>query len=171
MEDERVVKLLEEIRDLQRQNVANYHEALRNQQEAIGIQRAATRRVTRLAMVILVLLFLLACWTLAWRRISPRLARYLCLSPAEMILVYLMVTVGTALAGECWAIHVVPGLAGTAAYQAATSHPEWASWLADPAGGICTRETLGGTSGTVTAMKILPCTASLTDSMVAACAE
>ncbi len=60
MEDERVVKLLEEIRDLQRQNVANYHEALRNQQEAIGIQRAATRRVTRLAMVILVLLFLLA---------------------------------------------------------------------------------------------------------------
>src|SRR5207248_2573609 len=43
----------------------------------------------------------------------------------------LMATVGTALAGECWAIHVVPGLAGTAAYQAATAHPEWASWLAD----------------------------------------
>jgi hypothetical protein len=78
-----------------------------------------------------VLLFLLACWSLAWRRVSPRLARYLCLSRSEMILVYLMATVGTALAGECWAIHVVPGLAGTAAYQAATAHPEWAAWLGD----------------------------------------
>src|SRR6476659_9390532 len=61
-----------------------------------------------------VLLFLLACWSLAWRRISPRLARHLSLSRQEMILVYVMTTVGTALAGECWAIHVVPGLAGTA---------------------------------------------------------
>src|SRR5438876_8450304 len=78
-----------------------------------------------------VLLFLLACWSLAWRRISPRLARYLSLSRQELILVYLMTTVGTALAGECWAIHVVPGLAGTAAYQAATAHPEWADWLGD----------------------------------------
>jgi Family of unknown function (DUF6785)/Domain of unknown function (DUF6784) len=77
------------------------------------------------------LLFLLACWRMAWRRVSPRLARYLCLSRSEMILVYLMATVGTALAGECWAIHVVPGLAGTAAYQAATAHPEWAAWLGD----------------------------------------
>jgi hypothetical protein len=78
-----------------------------------------------------VLLFLLVCWSLAWRRISPRLARYLCLSRSELILVYLIATVGTALAGECWAIHVVPGLAGTAAYQAATAHPEWAAWLVD----------------------------------------
>lgn len=77
------------------------------------------------------LLFLLVCWSLAWRRASPRLARYLCLSRQEMILVYLMTTVGTALAGECWAIHVVPGLAGTAPYQAATAHPEWAAWLGD----------------------------------------
>src|SRR2546426_12105721 len=58
-----------------------------------------------------VLLFLLACWSLAWRRVSPRLARLVCLTRAEMILVYLMTTVGPALAGECWAIHVVPGLA------------------------------------------------------------
>src|SRR5207244_1125506 len=77
------------------------------------------------------LLFPLVCWSLAWRRASPRLARALCLSRQEMILVYLMATVGTALAGECWAIHVVPGLAGTAAYQAATAHPEWGGWLAD----------------------------------------
>src|SRR5207249_3192732 len=50
------------------------------------------------------LLFLLVCWSLAWQRVSPRLARYLCLTRREMILVYLMTTVGTALAGECWAI-------------------------------------------------------------------
>src|SRR5712691_10665669 len=61
-------------------------------------------------------LFLLVCWSLAWRGVSPRLACFLCLSRQEMILVYLMTTVGTALAGECWAIHVVPGLAGTAVY-------------------------------------------------------
>src|SRR5437764_12219482 len=42
-----------------------------------------------------VLLFLLVCWSLAWRRISPRLARFVCLSRAEMVLVYLTVTVGT----------------------------------------------------------------------------
>jgi hypothetical protein len=78
-----------------------------------------------------VLLCLLAVWSLVWRRASPRLARYLALTRAELILVYLMVTVGTALAGECWAIHVVPGLAGTAAYQAATGQPKWAAWLGD----------------------------------------
>src|SRR6266542_5666583 len=33
------------------------------------------------------LLFLLVCWSLAWRRISPRLARWICLSRQEMILV------------------------------------------------------------------------------------
>jgi len=31
MSDDQVVRLLEEIRDLQRQHVANYQEALRNQ--------------------------------------------------------------------------------------------------------------------------------------------
>jgi Family of unknown function (DUF6785)/Domain of unknown function (DUF6784) len=78
-----------------------------------------------------VLLCLLAVWSLLWRRVSPRLARYLALTRAELILVYLMVTVGTALAGECWALFVVPALGGTAAYQAATGHPEWATWLGD----------------------------------------
>jgi hypothetical protein len=78
-----------------------------------------------------VILFLLVCWSVAWRKVSPRWARHLALSRQELILIYVMLTVGTALAGECWAIHVVPGLAGTAAYQAATSHPSWASWLGD----------------------------------------
>src|SRR5436190_7600011 len=44
-----------------------------------------------------VLLFLLACWSIAWRRLSPRLAHYLSLTRSELILVYLMTTVGTAL--------------------------------------------------------------------------
>src|SRR5260221_242206 len=47
-----------------------------------------------------VLLFLLVCWSLAWRRLSPRLARFVSLTRSELILVYVMVTVGTALAGE-----------------------------------------------------------------------
>jgi len=57
--DDRIVQLLEEIRDLQRQHVANYQEALRNQQEAIGIQRAATRRVMRFATALMVLVVVL----------------------------------------------------------------------------------------------------------------
>jgi hypothetical protein len=43
--DERVVRLLEEIRDLQRQHVERYGEALRNQQESIRLQQAGLRRV------------------------------------------------------------------------------------------------------------------------------
>ena len=39
MTDERIVRLLEEIRDLQRQHVENYREALRNQHESIQLQQ------------------------------------------------------------------------------------------------------------------------------------
>jgi hypothetical protein len=59
MTDDRIITLLEEIRDLQRQHAANYQEALRNQQEAIGIQRAATRRVMRFATALMVLVVVL----------------------------------------------------------------------------------------------------------------
>jgi len=45
MSDDQVVRLLEEIRDLQRQHVANYQEALRNQTESIRLQQAGLRRV------------------------------------------------------------------------------------------------------------------------------
>lgn len=45
MNDDRVLRILEEIRDLQRANVANYQEALRNQHESITLQQAAVRRV------------------------------------------------------------------------------------------------------------------------------
>jgi hypothetical protein len=59
MSDDRIITLLEEIRDLQRQHIVNYQEALRNQQEAIGIQRAATRRVMRFATALMVLVVVL----------------------------------------------------------------------------------------------------------------
>jgi len=43
--DDRVVRLLEEIRDLQREQGKRSVEALRGQQESIGLQQAALRRV------------------------------------------------------------------------------------------------------------------------------
>jgi hypothetical protein len=44
-DDDRVIRLLEEIRDLQRHNVERYGEALRNQEESIRLQQAGLRRV------------------------------------------------------------------------------------------------------------------------------
>jgi hypothetical protein len=45
MSDERVIRLLEEIRDLQRQHAERYGEALRNQEESIRLQQPGLRRV------------------------------------------------------------------------------------------------------------------------------
>ena len=45
MNDDRVLRVLEEMRDLQRQHLVHYQEALRNQQESIALQQAAHRRV------------------------------------------------------------------------------------------------------------------------------
>jgi CHASE3 domain sensor protein len=45
MTEERVIRLLEEIRDLQRQHAERYGEALRNQEESIRLQQAGLRRV------------------------------------------------------------------------------------------------------------------------------
>jgi len=39
MSDERVIRLLEEIRDLQKLHVENYKEAIRNQQESIQMSK------------------------------------------------------------------------------------------------------------------------------------
>jgi hypothetical protein len=46
--DERVVQVLEEVRDLQRQLLAAYGQALENQREAIRTQRETTRRARML---------------------------------------------------------------------------------------------------------------------------
>jgi hypothetical protein len=45
MNDDRLIRVLEEIRDLQRQHMERYGEALRNQQESIRLQQAGLRRV------------------------------------------------------------------------------------------------------------------------------
>ena len=62
MAEEQVVKLLEEIRDLQKLHVENYRDALKNQQESIDLQKRAVRRqkVTSLVMVVLLVVFLIA---------------------------------------------------------------------------------------------------------------
>jgi len=59
MADEQVVKLLEEIRDLQKLHVENYKDALKNQQESIDLQRQAIRR-QRIALMILIVIVLVA---------------------------------------------------------------------------------------------------------------
>jgi hypothetical protein len=63
--DEQVIKLLEEIRDLQKLHIENYKDALKNQQESIEINRQALRRqkITSLVLGGLLLVFLIF---LAW---------------------------------------------------------------------------------------------------------
>lgn len=58
MNDDRVLRVLEEMRDLQRQNTANYQEALRNQQESIRLQQTGLRRVRLILGLAAVVLFL-----------------------------------------------------------------------------------------------------------------
>ena len=65
MDEDRVVKLLEEIRDLQRQHVENYKDALANQRESIAMTQryARTQRqiqVVALAIVVGLVVGLLA---------------------------------------------------------------------------------------------------------------
>jgi len=54
--DEQVIKLLEEIRDLQKAHVASYKEAVKNQQLAIEMQKKASRwqRIGLLVLIIIV---------------------------------------------------------------------------------------------------------------------
>jgi CHASE3 domain sensor protein len=65
MAEEQVIKLLEEIRDLQKLHVENYKDALKNQRESIEIQKRALRRqkITLLIAGLLLLAFLMV---LAW---------------------------------------------------------------------------------------------------------
>lgn len=57
MAEEQVIKLLQEIRDLQKLHVENYKDALKNQQEAIELQRQAVRRQKITLLVVGLLLF------------------------------------------------------------------------------------------------------------------
>jgi CHASE3 domain sensor protein len=59
MTDDRIIRLLEEIRDLQRQHADRYGEALRNQEESIRLQQAGLRRV-RIVLVFATIAVILA---------------------------------------------------------------------------------------------------------------
>jgi hypothetical protein len=63
--DEQVIKLLEEIRDLQKLHAENYKDALNNQRESMDFQKQAVRRqrITSLVMGLMLLAFLIV---LAW---------------------------------------------------------------------------------------------------------
>jgi hypothetical protein len=68
MSDDQVIKLLEEIRDLQKQHVENYQDALKNQREAMEMQVRAMRR-HRITSIVLGLLLIGAVIFLAvWGR-------------------------------------------------------------------------------------------------------
>jgi hypothetical protein len=54
MENNEVVELLREIRDLQKLHVENYKDALKNQREAIEVQRKSARLHRRSLLVLLV---------------------------------------------------------------------------------------------------------------------
>jgi hypothetical protein len=57
MADEEVIKLLQEIRDLQKMHVENYKDALKNQQVSIEMQRKASRRQIVSLLVLVAIVF------------------------------------------------------------------------------------------------------------------
>jgi len=65
MDDDRMVKLLEEIRDLQRAHVENYKDALRNQEESIRITKEFQRKASLrqlVALIVIAVLFGVFLW-------------------------------------------------------------------------------------------------------------
>jgi CHASE3 domain sensor protein len=71
MSDEQVINLLQEIRDLQKQQIENSKLALSNQQQVIATQQGAVRRARTLLLIvgaILLALYFLPVfwWGLGW---------------------------------------------------------------------------------------------------------
>lgn len=74
MNDERIIRLLEEIRDLQRHHAERYGEALRNQEESIRLQQAGLRRVrVVLAFATIAVILAVAMLLMLVLRIAARL--------------------------------------------------------------------------------------------------
>lgn len=57
MENEEMVLLLREIRDLQKQHIENYKDALKNQQQSIELQVKSSRRAKWSLIVLLIIVF------------------------------------------------------------------------------------------------------------------
>lgn len=67
MSDERIIQLLEEIRDIGKQNLENYKLALARQEEAIQLQKKALGRVrTVIIAVVIVLILMVAVPLISW---------------------------------------------------------------------------------------------------------
>ena len=74
MNDDRISRLLEEIRDLQRQHAERYGEALRNQEESIKLQQAGLRRVrVILAFATIAVILAVAMLVMLLLRVAARL--------------------------------------------------------------------------------------------------
>lgn len=74
MNDDRIIRLLEEIRDLQRQHAERYGEALRNQEESIKLQQAGLRRVrVVLAFATIAVILAVAMLVMLLLRVAARL--------------------------------------------------------------------------------------------------
>jgi hypothetical protein len=74
MNDERIIRLLEEIRDLQRHHAERSGEALRNQEESIRLQQAGLRRVrVVLAFATIAVILAVAMLLMLVLRIAARL--------------------------------------------------------------------------------------------------
>ena len=74
MNDDRIIRLLEEIRDLQRQHAERYGEALRNQEESIKLQQAGLRRVrVILAFATIAVILAVAMLVMLLLRVAARL--------------------------------------------------------------------------------------------------
>ena len=65
MADEQLIKILEEIKDLQKEHLASYKEAVKNQQEGLDLQKRAVRR-QKLMMAVYVVFMLALLGFLAW---------------------------------------------------------------------------------------------------------
>lgn len=62
MAEEQIIKLLEEIRDLQKLHVENYKDALKNQQESIEIQKRGQRRGIRSLVILIIFMACMLIW-------------------------------------------------------------------------------------------------------------
>jgi hypothetical protein len=69
--EEQVIKLLEEIRDLQKLHVENYKDALKNQQESIEIQKQAMRR-QRINLLVIGVVLIIFLGFIAWSSYAPK---------------------------------------------------------------------------------------------------
>jgi CHASE3 domain sensor protein len=75
MNDDRIIRLLEEIRDLQREHAERYGEALRNQEESIKLQQAGLRRVrVILAFATIAVILAVAMLVMLLLRVAARLS-------------------------------------------------------------------------------------------------